>query len=285
MWNKLDQTMALLAKECKQKNLANIEEQIEIQKQLLEEISAWYEQPEQDKYSSKISELAHELNTPIGVCLTVSSVLMNEAKTLKESFSSGIKRSELEQFIDKNLESNRILAFNLNRSKNLIKNYGSSVQNEEKKVKEVLNLRKFLHEVCESLQPKLTQYEHTVEINCSEQLKLATYFDTLSQTMTNLIINSIKHGFHDKKHGNIQISCTQRGKHIEIIYKDNGVGIAKEDLSKIFTKNFTTAKSKGGQGIGLHIVKKIVEKELNGSIEVTSTPGNGVLFKIELPNS
>ncbi|MFK7826113.1 MAG: sensor histidine kinase [Oligoflexales bacterium] len=283
LWQELNQAMILLSQASEQKSLIGIEGQIEVQKKIIADIMTWYEQVDKTEYSSKISELAHELNTPLGVCLTVSSVLMNDAKSLEEGFNNGLKRSELEEFILKNLESNRILAFNLQRSKNLIKNYSFLDEKGGRGLKEQLNLRDFLSEICESLQPRLRENDHVVKISCDEQLSITTCFDSLSQIMANLIINSIKHGFQARNHGLIEIACSQHEEQIILDYKDNGLGISKANLAQVFTKNFTTSKSKGGKGIGLHIVKKIIEEELHGSIELSSTPGKGVLFKIRLP--
>ncbi|MDR0440849.1 MAG: HAMP domain-containing histidine kinase, partial [Candidatus Accumulibacter sp.] len=64
---------------------------------------------------------------------------------------------------------------------------------------------------------------------------------------------------------------------------DSGKGIAPENLDKIFEPFFTTARGQGGSGLGLHLVYNIVTRNLGGSIEVTSVPGEGTQFTVTLP--
>lgn len=65
--------------------------------------------------------------------------------------------------------------------------------------------------------------------------------------------------------------------------KDNGKGIECEKASKVFDKYYTTRVGTGGSGLGLYIVKKLVETRLNGSIALSSEPGEGTVFNIVLP--
>ena len=66
-------------------------------------------------------------------------------------------------------------------------------------------------------------------------------------------------------------------------YSDNGKGIKKEDLPRIFDPYFTTKRKKGGSGLGLHIVHNIVSQTLGGKIQCRSGVGKGVVFLIKIP--
>ncbi|MCW3982522.1 MAG: PAS domain S-box protein [Candidatus Bathyarchaeota archaeon] len=97
----------------------------------------------------------------------------------------------------------------------------------------------------------------------------------LSQLFYNLIDNTLKHG---KNATQIKLYNISNGSQIKLIYEDNGVGIAPENKAKIFSGSFTT----GGSGLGLKLVKKMIEA-YGWSIQETGIPGQGTRFEITLP--
>jgi two-component system phosphate regulon sensor histidine kinase PhoR len=98
----------------------------------------------------------------------------------------------------------------------------------------------------------------------------------------NLIDNSIKH----TGNGEIQVGIKYQGEEILITVKDAGIGIPKEHLSRIFKRFYTVDKSRsrrlGGTGLGLYIVKHIIQLH-GGSINVKSNTGEGTTFTAHLP--
>ena len=103
--------------------------------------------------------------------------------------------------------------------------------------------------------------------------------------MTNLIDNAVK---YNESPPEIKVSTRDENKAIIITVKDNGIGISKEHLSKIFETFYRVSSGNiqnvRGNGIGLSYAKKIVET-LGGYISVTSEVGVGSEFKIILPNN
>ena len=73
------------------------------------------------------------------------------------------------------------------------------------------------------------------------------------------------------------------GSRIEIVFADDGRGIAREHLPRIFDPFFTTRRGAGGTGLGLHITFNLVTQKLGGRIDVESEPGLGTRFRIVLP--
>ena len=82
--------------------------------------------------------------------------------------------------------------------------------------------------------------------------------------------------------GILNISIRQDAKYVKVAFEDTGEGIQADDLSKIWEAYFTTKKT--GTGLGLAISKRIIEAH-GGSIEISSTPGEGTCARVSIPFS
>lgn len=126
-----------------------------------------------------------------------------------------------------------------------------------------------------------SQIKHGVELvkNYADNLSsIYCYPDELNQVWTNLIHNSLQ--AMDNK-GTLTINVEQSDASIKVSIQDTGKGIATENQAKIFDAFFTTKSAGEGSGLGLHIIKKIIDKH-SGSINVESQPGCTV-FSVLLP--
>ena len=101
--------------------------------------------------------------------------------------------------------------------------------------------------------------------------------------MDNLISNAIKYQDTAKENRFIQLSLKRHENYVELLAIDNGIGIAEENVPKIFEMFFRATSLSTGSGLGLYIVKETIEK-LGGTIEVNSAVGQGTSFKMILPN-
>ena len=123
-----------------------------------------------------------------------------------------------------------------------------------------------------------------VEISVEEYFPFFSDLRQVSILFNNIISNAIKYQHIHEQSPKLNINIVVDATKVVIVFKDNGVGIVKEDLSKVFDMFY---RSKGvkveGSGLGLYIVKEIVKK-LKGRIFVDSEIGAGSQFVIELPN-
>lgn len=165
----------------------------------------------------------------------------------------------------------------------------------EKASKVVLALKKFSHKdqggekektnLIENIETVLTlhynQLKQGIELvmDYDEVPFIFCYPDELIQVWSNLISNSM-HAMDYK--GELTISVKNMGDNVQIRIKDTGVGIPEEIQHRIFEPFFTTKKAGEGTGIGLDLVKKIIDKH-NAKIELESTVGEGTTFIITLP--
>jgi len=129
----------------------------------------------------------------------------------------------------------------------------------------------------------------SVQTNCQLQLRLLNNLppvyadrDRVKQILINLISNAITY----TPNGTVSIRAWSRGEHVWITVTDTGIGIAQEDLPKVFERFWRADQSRdartGGSGIGLAITKRLVELH-NGKMEVESELGKGSTFKFSLP--
>lgn len=234
--------------------------------------------------SGLVAGVAHEINTPIGVSVTASSLLSEEIKNLhKDIESNSITKTVLTEFIDDALEASQIIDSNLQRAADLVKSFKLVAVDQTSHETRVINLKEYIDEIVLSLRPKLKKTKHTVHNNIDTTINISTSPGALSQIFTNLIINSLIHAFTDKKEGNIFINSSLNDQTLTMTFKDDGKGMNEEHRKKVFDPFFTTKRGDGGSGLGLHIVQNITTQTLNGSISCQSDIDQGCLFELIIP--
>jgi len=106
----------------------------------------------------------------------------------------------------------------------------------------------------------------------------------LSQVFTNLVVNSVIHGFNENGQGEITIDVKQDSDDcVRIEYADNGAGIDPDNVKRVFDPFFTTRRGQGGSGLGLHIVYNLTTQSLGGKINCLCSHGKGAKFQLVLP--
>ncbi len=231
-----------------------------------------------------VAGVAHEINTPLGVGIMAASLLEDKSKEYAECYNSGnLKRSEFEKYLQVALESSAIILTNLNQAADLVKSFKQVAVDQSNEERRRFKLREYIEEMLISLQPRFKKTSHTITVLCDENLELDHYPGIFYQILTNLVINSLIHGFNEQQKGNIQIEISIENNEIIIKYRDDGRGMSQNVLDKLYDPFFTTNRANGGTGLGMHIVYNLVVQTLSGSIRCTSSPGNGVLFAIQIP--
>jgi len=226
-----------------------------------------------------VAGVAHEINTPIGVSVTAASYLSKETKNFDEHYKNeAVTQKIFENYIETSKQSSEIILKNLERAANMIQNFKQiSVDQSSDEIRD-FNLREYLQSIIESLKPTLKDLSNGVKLICDADINIESNPGIFSQIFSNLIINSIIHGFENKPDGQITIEVKKSSNELEIIYKDNGKGMNKENLNKIFDPFFTTKRGKGGSGLGTHIIYNLVTQKLNGTIEADSVVDSGISF-------
>ena len=231
-----------------------------------------------------VAGVAHEINTPVGISYTGITHLIRSSKKLLASYeNSTMSEEEFHDYFEDAKEFHTIIEANLVRAANLIKSFKQvAVDQSSEKMRE-FNVYEYINETVLSLKNRFKNRSIALNINCDEHLIIKSYPGIWSQVFTNLILNSLLHGFDKNDVGSIDIDISTQNSMILIDYKDSGKGIKKEYLKQIFEPFFTTARAQGGSGLGLHIVYNVITSTLQGSIKCESILHNGVHFTIEIP--
>ncbi|MFT5295694.1 MAG: signal transduction histidine kinase [Colwellia sp.] len=228
------------------------------------------------------AEISHEINTPIGVSITSTSYLSDLLSSLQYDINNQkLTKRSLDDFANNADQSLRLLLNNLNRASDLITSYKQVAVDQTSDKTRKINVAQYLNEIIQSLHPKLKKTKHTIKVNCPDNIDIYCHAGAISQIFTNLIINSIIHGFDSIESGTITINAVLKGERLFLQYQDNGIGVPKDKLSQLFDPFYTTKSGDGGTGLGTHIINELVTDTLNGKIVAHSEDGQGLSYDIE----
>ncbi|CAM5196975.1 ATP-binding protein [Alishewanella longhuensis] len=231
-----------------------------------------------------VAGITHEVNTPVGISVTATSFLEERLTRLNNAYQSKtLTPKMLEEFLDEAQQSTHLLESNLGRASELIASFKQIAVDQASEAIRTINLCEYIHEIIRSLQPHFKKTRHQIEVNCADNIILDCPAGAISQIFTNLLMNSLIHGFEHVEQGLIRITVLEDNDNIDIRYADNGKGLEEEQLAKLFHPFFTTKRDQGGSGLGTHIAYNLVRQTLGGSIEVSSEPGQGLHYHIWFP--
>lgn len=150
-------------------------------------------------------------------------------------------------------------------------------------MKSRFNVKSLIEDTVETIQSELEQKQVTVELICEQDLEANTYASSLSRVISTLLMNSILHAFVDRVSGHIVIYVCIAGSELQICYKDDGIGMDSTLANQIFEPFYTTKRSDGCLGLGMHVVYNQVTQGLHGTVKCTSAIGEGMQIDIHVP--
>ncbi len=219
-----------------------------------------------------VSTASHELRTPLSIIMGAIRLVLDEIPG---------------QIVE---EQRDVLAMAMESVKRL-----SRIVNSLLTISKIesgkLDLQKTVVNICELIKDTVSNYEPLAQENGlrldfevpQKSVDICLDPDKFKEVLINLISNSIK---FTPEGGWIKVICTEQDKEILVSIQDSGVGIAKEDIPKLFDKFTQFGRKAGpgekGTGLGLAIAKKLVEIH-SGKIEVESKVNKGTTFTISLP--
>ena len=231
-----------------------------------------------------VAGVAHEVNTPLGVALTATSVLTDAVSELNARFNDKtLTASDFKRHIDQIMDVDRLLSVNLDRAARLIKDFKKTAVDQVSETLCDFDLKETITALISSLGPETRKLAIVPQVSCAEDLKVQGLPGVLSQILTNLIMNSLRHAFAGVETPEITISANCVDKNVVLVYRDNGVGIPEALHKRVFEPFFTTRRGHGGSGLGLNIVYNLVTAKLKGTLGFESRIGHGTQFTITFP--
>jgi PAS domain S-box-containing protein len=231
-----------------------------------------------------VAGVAHEINTPVGVGVTAASFLKEKTEALARLYDTqAMRKSDLEAYLDNARQSSGILLSNLERASNLIKSFKMISVDQSTDLRRRFKLREYFEELFVSLHPPDKKVKVAVAVEGDPGLEITSYPGTFSQVVTNLFMNSCQHGFEGRTEGRVSLLFWTDRYKLFIRYRDNGKGMDETTLRRIYEPFYTTRRDLGGTGLGMNIVFNLVTQKLGGTINATSSPGQGTEFFLSLP--
>jgi signal transduction histidine kinase len=234
-----------------------------------------------------VAGVAHEVNNPVGISLTVASALERKAAVFATEVARGeLKRSRLNEFLETTRDALSQLVANLNRAAELIQSFKQVAADRNYSDQRLFDLGDLTEQVVMSLRPGLRKHNLTLNVECQPGLMMNSYPGPYGQVLTNLFLNSVAHAFPNGRAGTVEIQVRAAGNdHVVVAYSDDGCGMSLDVRRRAFDPFFTTRRDQGGTGLGLHIVYNIITNRLGGRLELDSEPGNGTRILMTLPRT
>jgi signal transduction histidine kinase len=235
-----------------------------------------------------VAGVAHEVNNPVGISLTVASSFARRAEIFENELKSDapLRRSKLDEFVQSCRDASHQLVANLQRAGELIQSFKQVAVDRSHAERRQFDLKEATNQIVASLRPVLRKSPIAVSVGIADGLVLDSYPGAYGQVLTNLFLNAVTHGFPDGRSGTITITAAERNAdEVDIIFSDDGLGMSPDVQRQAFDPFFTTRRNRGGTGLGLHIVYNLVTQQLDGRLTLDARPGRGTSMRITLPRT
>ncbi|MCJ8298056.1 MAG: ATP-binding protein [Pseudomonadales bacterium] len=258
--------------------------------QSLQELSAAQQQlAEKQKMAALtglVAGVAHEINTPLGICITCVSRLNDTNAQIRAAlFDNSLSRQKLAVYNAQAESAQALIDTNMQRVVALLANFeGLSTQQSHKPPQQLL-LGQYLKNVIANFAGRFSQRGQSIELHQEGEVQICTDVEALDKVLTNLLHNSLKHAYDQGQYGRVSIAVSCLAEQVTIRYKDDGKGMCQTDLDRLFDPFYTTKRNAGDSGLGAHHIYNLVTSALQGKIQVSSELGRGLSYVIHFPQS
>ncbi len=225
-------------------------------------------QREKEQVKSLISNMSHQLKTPLANIMMYEEILEDESLT----------RAEQEKFLGKMKRQSEKVEWILTSLFKMVKLEQDVIVFEA----EGALIRRTLLDAVNLIYDKAQRRQIEIETEYFPECRLYHNPKWTTEVFANILENAVK---YTPQSGRITIGMRRYEMYTEIWFRDTGMGIAKEEITEIFKRFYRSraAENMDGSGIGLYLSKLILEKE-KGYMNVASEPGKGSCFSVFLQN-
>ncbi|KAA0676650.1 sensor histidine kinase [Roseomonas genomospecies 6] len=236
-----------------------------------------------------VAGVAHEINTPLGITLTTSTLIREKVPKMTALLDAGqLRRRELERFLNDMGDVSDLLVNNTVRVAELVQRFKELGVDPAGEKRGRFDLRLCLLQAVDALEPSWGPAGHRVVVDCPPGLVVDGYPQAIAQIVSHLLLNAIHHGLTDGQGaggqgGTVTVAARKAAADVvELAVADDGAGIPAALRARIFDPFFTTRRDRGHAGLGLHIVYNTVS-QLGGSIALEGE--GGARFVVRLPTA
>ena len=232
-----------------------------------------------------VAGVAHEINSPLGSSLTVASALQRKAELFATDLARGdLRRSTLSEFVKLVSDASAQLVSNLGRVAERVQSFKQVAADQTESLRRSFDASELTGQVLSQFEPQLRKRDIALSLRCEPHLAMDSFPGPFGQALTNLAVNSMTHAFAGGRRGNIDVTVRAAGsEHVEVMFTDDGCGMAPDVERRAFDPFFTTRRHDGASGLGLHIVHSIVVDRLGGKVRLESKPDAGTTVQLILP--
>jgi signal transduction histidine kinase len=231
-----------------------------------------------------VAGVAHEVNNPIGISLTVASSFARRCDDFAKEVDLGpLRRSRLDDFLETGRDAANQLVANLQRAGELVQSFKQVAVDRSHADRRQFDLRESTDHIVASLRPVLKKSQIALTIDMPPGIMMDSYPGSYGQVLTNLFLNSVIHAYPDGRTGTVTVEGRQVRDDVDIFVSDDGIGMSEEIQRRALDPFFTTRRNEGGTGLGLHIIFNLVTQQLGGRLMFESRLGWGTRFRITIP--
>jgi len=234
-----------------------------------ERLKAEKEREVRDAKIGFFTMVAHEIRTPVSLIIGPLENIMGRSKTMSREDSDDL------DIIDRNAHRllylvNQLLDFRKVEQKTLVSHFS------------LCNIAQIVSTVSERFVPTFEQKGIAFStVTTDEQLSAVVDSEAVTKIVSNLLTNAVKYA---RTQATLRCEPSGDGQAFRITVSDDGQGVKPEDSERIFKPFYQSVDNRPGTGIGLSIVKSIVDRH-HGTVGVESTPGHGATFVVTMPLS
>lgn len=260
-----------------------VEERTKEIKQIQEEL---LESKKMASLGGLVNGIAHEINTPLGVCITAISHLEDQTHKLLKNTPEAQENKLFQKYSHDFNPLEKLITSNLNQIVTLIDTFKLAAANQSIENICEINLHHFLSQILMTEQIKCKSNNIELLFDFADDINITTYPSVLTQVIISLIENSMVHAFtfsNEAQEKLIKLEVTLYENSIALTISDNGIGMEEDVIENLFEPFYTTKRGQGSCGLGMHIVYNLINHKLMGKIKCESIVGEGSYCTITLP--
>ena len=231
-----------------------------------------------------VAGLAHQLNTPLSIVNTAISYIRESQQLLLGKLETGLKKTELEEALTKGSISSELISNNIEKATALVEHFKLLADSGAEDDIIEFNVVEYTQAVLSGLKPSLEKRKIKFSIHAQQEIRIYNFAFSYTQIIVQLVNNAITHGVSHGGNITINIYRKEHSKGVYVDIEDDGKGIRREDIEKIFEPFFTSKCIAEQMGLGLTIVHNLVLGKMSGEINVSSELDQGCRFTLYFPN-